>query len=61
VSAQTSHIALDVRIDGEQISGEAGDGVDQPTPFRGWLGLIGALDRLLGNPGPTTEGPAAPH
>lgn len=47
VSAQTRHIAIDVRIDGEEISGEAGDGMGQPTPFSGWLGLIGALDELI--------------
>jgi hypothetical protein len=47
MSAQTRHIAIDVRVDGDQISGHAGDGTGQPTPFSGWLGLIGALDGLI--------------
>jgi hypothetical protein len=49
-TAQTRHIAIDVRVDGDEISGQAGDGTGQPATFRGWLGLIGALDRLLANP-----------
>ena len=40
-------IAIDVRVDGDQITGHAGDGTGEPRPFSGWLGLIGALDRLL--------------
>ena len=48
--APTRHIAIDVRVDGDEISGQAGDGTAQPRPFRGWVGLIGALDRLLENP-----------
>jgi hypothetical protein len=48
VSAETTkHIAIDVRVDGDEISGQAGDGVGQARPFSGWLGLIWALDRLL--------------
>jgi hypothetical protein len=53
LSAHTRHIAIDVRVDGDEISGQAGDGTAQPRPFRGWVGLIGALDRLLESP--TTE------
>jgi len=48
--AKTKHIALDVRVDGDEISGLAGDGDGGPRPFHGWLGLIGALERLLANP-----------
>jgi CRP-like cAMP-binding protein len=54
-TARTRHIALDVRVDGDEISGQAGDGTGRPRPFRGWVGLIGALDRLLGNA--TTDEP----
>jgi hypothetical protein len=54
-TAPTRHIAIDVRVDGDGISGQAGDGTDRPRPFRGWVGLIGALDRLLANP--TTDKP----
>jgi hypothetical protein len=48
MSIQTRHIAIDVRLDGVEISGRAGDGTDQPRPFVGWLGLLVALDGLLG-------------
>jgi hypothetical protein len=56
VSVQTRHIAIDVRLDGDEISGRAGDGTARPRPFQGWLGLLQALDGLLGN---TDEEPAA--
>ena len=49
MSVQTRHIAIDVRLDGDEISGRAGDGTDQPKAFQGWLGLLVALDGLLGN------------
>ena len=57
---QSRHIAIDVRVDREEISGQAGDGTDQPRPFRGWVGLIGALDRLLDDRCTAIEEPAAP-
>ena len=47
MSVQTRHIAIDVHLDGDEISGRAGDGTDQPKPFLGWLGLLAALDGLL--------------
>jgi hypothetical protein len=47
VSVQTRHIAIDIRVDGDEISGHAGDGTGQPLAFTGWLGLIGALDGLI--------------
>jgi len=46
-TARTTHIAIDVRVDGDEISGQAGD-----RTFHGWIGLIGALDRLLAGPTP---------
>jgi hypothetical protein len=52
VAARTAHLTVDVRIDGEEFSGHAGDGAGRPRPFRGWLGLIGALDGLLAAPSP---------
>jgi hypothetical protein len=48
MSVHTRHIAIDVRLDGDEISGRAGDGTDQPKPFVGWLGLLAALSALLG-------------
>jgi hypothetical protein len=56
MSVQTRHIAIDVRLDGAEISGRAGDGTDQPKAFQGWLGLLLALDGLIGK---TDEEPAA--
>ncbi len=47
MSATSVQIAIDVRVDGDEISGSATDGGGQPRPFSGWLGLIGALDALL--------------
>jgi hypothetical protein len=47
MSATSVHIAIDVRVDGDEISGSATDGGGPPRPFSGWLGLIGALDALL--------------
>jgi hypothetical protein len=56
MSVQTRHIAIDVRLDGDEISGRVGDGTSKPKAFQGWLGLLAALDGLLGK---TDEEPAA--
>ena len=48
MSVETRHIAIDVRLEGDEISGRAGNGTDQPKAFQGWLGLLAALDGLLG-------------
>ena len=56
MSVQTRHIAIDVLLDGDEISGRVGDGSEQPRTFQGWLGLLLALDGLLAN---TEEEPAA--
>jgi hypothetical protein len=49
MSVRTRHIAIDVHLDGDEISGRAGDGSGQPKAFQGWLGLLSALDGLLDN------------
>ena len=56
MSIRTTHIGIDVLLDGDEISGRVGDGTDQPKSFQGWLGLLQALDGLLAN---TDEEPAA--
>jgi hypothetical protein len=56
MSIEIRHIAIDVLLDGDEISGRAGDGTEQPKAFVGWLGLLQALDALLGK---TDEEPAA--
>jgi hypothetical protein len=70
MTSQVMHIDIDVRIDGDQIAGHAGDGVSRPRPFLGWLGLISELDRLMDGPGPARapvpgvisgRGPGASH
>jgi hypothetical protein len=47
MSIETRHIAIDVRLDGDAISGRAGDGTGRPKAFEGWLELLLALDQLL--------------
>ena len=56
MSVRTKQIAIDVLLDGDEISGRAGDGTDRPKAFQGWLGLLAALDQLIGN---ADEEPAA--
>ena len=47
VSGETIRLMIDVSVDGDSISGRAGDGLGENRPFSGWLGLIGALDELV--------------
>ena len=47
VTSQSFHLALDVVVKDDQLRGQVADGVGQPKPFSGWLGLIAALDALL--------------
>jgi hypothetical protein len=47
MTEETVRIVLDVRVDGDQISGLAGDVAGERRPFLGWLGLIVILDGLL--------------
>jgi hypothetical protein len=47
VTAQSFHLALDVVVTDDQLRGQVCDGVGQPKPFSGWLGLIAALNGLL--------------
>lgn len=57
VSPESLQIVIDVHVDEDQIVGHASDGVTEPRPFSGWLGLIGALDGLVPTPhrGSTSE------
>ena len=47
MSVQVRHIAIDVLLDGDEISGRADDGTGRPKAFQGWLELLMALDGLL--------------
>jgi hypothetical protein len=62
VGDQVLHIAVDVDCSGDEIRGEVCDGVRAPRPFSGWLGLIGALDTMMGSPrlDTTTAGAGTP-
>lgn len=60
MAAQTLHITIDVRVEGDEISGQVHEGIHRPSPFWGWLGLIGALDRLLGTPSSSADERALP-
>ena len=51
VTSQSFHLALDVVVKDDQLRGQVCDGVGQPKPFSGWLGLIAALDALLDTAG----------
>jgi thioredoxin-dependent peroxiredoxin len=59
VSASTLHISVDVAIADGQIRGHVFDGAAPRRPFSGWLGLIAALDELIGRPG--APGPQRPQ
>jgi hypothetical protein len=47
MTAETLRIVLDVRVDGDEISGHAHDEAGEHRPFLGWLGMITVLDGLL--------------
>jgi hypothetical protein len=49
VSSRTLRIRIDASVDGEEIRGQIGAGAGETKPFSGWLGLLAALDLLLGN------------
>jgi len=55
MSAASVHLAIDVTVDGREISGHATDGDGRTELFTGWLGLVGALDALLGSHFDDTE------
>jgi hypothetical protein len=56
VTAQSFHLALDVVVTDDQLRGQVCDGVGQPKPFSGWLGLIAALNGLLDTANATDHG-----
>jgi hypothetical protein len=60
MSDQVLHIAIDVSLAEDEIQGQVGDGVGRPTPFTGWLGLIGQLDEMLGSAHPPTAASGDP-
>jgi hypothetical protein len=55
---RTVSIRLEVQVEGDEVRGHASSGDAAARPFAGWLGLIGAIDALLGESLPTEEAPA---
>jgi hypothetical protein len=55
---RTVSIRLEVQVEGEEVRGHASSGNAAARPFAGWLGLIGAIDALLGESLPSEEAPA---
>ena len=47
---RTIHIDLELRLQGDEVRGTAVAGGEPPHEFRGWLGLIAALDALVAAP-----------
>ena len=56
---KADRIVIDVRVDGDEMSGHARNGVGERKPFTGWLGLIWVLDGLLGGPSSPGAEPTA--
>jgi hypothetical protein len=40
-------ITLEVRVEGDTLSGRAFTGTDRARSFDGWLGLVAAIDALV--------------
>jgi hypothetical protein len=59
VSDQVLHIEIEVRCADDELRGRVCDGVREPSPFSGWLGLIGALDAMIGSLGQESSMPSA--
>jgi hypothetical protein len=47
VNATSTHIALELELDGDTISGHAIDADGLRRNFSGWIGLMGVLDAIL--------------
>ena len=61
MTVDIARIEIEVRVEGEAISGEARRDAGRSKPFTGWLGLIGALDGLLGDTAALRPDAAAPN
>ena len=53
-------INLQLEVDGDTMSGEARTGSGSTRTFSSWLGLIGALDMLVGDGSPETPAETRP-
>ena len=60
MSGKRVNLNLELELDGGRLSGRATDsaGDGEGKSFSGWLGLVGAIDRLLG--GDDAQASAAP-
>ena len=48
MSIRSLNIQIAIEVDGDEISGVAQSGPGTETHFHGWLGLMSAVDRLVG-------------
>jgi hypothetical protein len=53
-------ISLELSVEGDTMSGEARTGSGTTRSFSSWLGLIGALDMLVGDAAEGPSGEARP-
>ena len=49
-------VVVDAFVGGDELHGSTLSEEGEAEPFLGWLGLITALDRLLGRSGPSSHG-----
>jgi hypothetical protein len=49
MSIRTLNIQIVLSVDGDEISGVAASGAGTGTRFHGWLGLMSAVDALVGH------------
>ena len=47
VNQTTTHITLELALDGDAVSGHTVDAGGARREFHGWMGLMGVLDALL--------------
>ena len=59
-NAKQITIKLQLELDGDSLHGEARTGSGTTRTFSSWLGLIGALDMLVGDGGSDATGEARP-
>jgi hypothetical protein len=52
-------IRLELHLDGDSLTGRASDGTGAAREFVGWLGLVAAIDGLVGGTAPGSPPPAS--
>ena len=60
VGTRTLTITLDLEVDGPDVQGSASSPEGAPHAFTGWVGMVAALDALLGADGDVERAAAVP-